>query len=122
MELPQVGDVIEGTVVRVYPHYAILLTSDGLTALLHISEISHRFIRNFTKLVNVGNIYQAKVIDVDDKSQNIKVSLKQMSQDDRNKSLSKKSIPECEIDFTDLKDHLPDWIKAENALGDKNDD
>jgi S1 RNA binding domain protein len=65
MKLPQVGDIEEGTVVRVYPHYAILLFDEGWTGLLHISELSNTYVHSFTSYVTVGNIYQVKVIAVD---------------------------------------------------------
>ena len=40
-QLPSVGDVIQGTVVRVYHNYAIMLFDGGFTGLLHSSELSH---------------------------------------------------------------------------------
>ncbi len=111
MNLPQVGDVLEGTVVRVYPRYAILLFEEGYTGLLHISELSNKFIWNFSSLVSVGNIYNVKVVSVEEG--NIKVSLKRMTQQDKLKAYAKKKIEDDQIDFTALKDNLPEWIENE---------
>lgn len=122
MNLPKVGDVAEGAVVKVYPHYAILLFDEGWTGLLHISEISNNYVHNFTSFVTVGNIYQVKVISVDETNQNIKVSLKQMENSDRRKAMKRKRIDPSEIDFTALEAKLPEWVKAENAQGEKKDD
>jgi ribosomal protein S1 len=77
MSHSQVGDILEGTVVRVYPKYAIMLFDDGETGLLHISELSNSFVRNFTGYVQVGNIYKVKVIAYDEAKSFMKVSLKQ---------------------------------------------
>jgi general stress protein 13 len=121
MKLPQVGDIEEGTVVRVYPHYAILLFDEGWTGLLHISELSNTYVHSFTSYVTVGNIYQVKVIAVDASTANVKVSLKAMTSADRHKAARRKKIDPAEVDFTALEAHLPDWVKAENALGDNKD-
>ena len=61
-----IGDILEGTIVRVYPKYAIMLFDGGETGLLHISELSNSFVRNFTGYVQVGNIYKVKVIAYDE--------------------------------------------------------
>ena len=56
MNYPKVGDVVTGTVVRVYPSYAILLFDEGWTGLLHISELSYGYVHHFAGMVNVGSI------------------------------------------------------------------
>ena len=70
------GDVIVGTVVRVYPKYAIMLFDDDETGLLHISELSNDYVRNFTGFVHVGNIYKVKVIAYDEAKAFMKQILK----------------------------------------------
>ncbi len=117
--LPQVGDIAEGTVVRVYPRYAILLFEDGWTGLLHISEISTSYIRNFTAFVSVGNIYAVKVIAVDPETKAVRVSLKQMTPADRHKTFRHQKIDLSEIDFQSLEDKLPGWVKAQLAEGEQ---
>ena len=119
MSHSQVGDVIEGTVVRVYPRYAIMLFDDGETGLLHISELSSSFVRNFTAYVQVGNIYKVKVISYDAEKDFMKVSLKQLTPTERNLPLEKKRIDPDTVDFTALEKHLPDWVKEENQKGEK---
>jgi predicted RNA-binding protein with RPS1 domain len=74
-------------------------------------------VHSFTSFVTVGNIYQVKVIAVDAGTQNVKVSLKAMTAADRHKALKRKKIDPSEVDFSALEASLPDWIKAENALG-----
>lgn len=114
MSLPEVGHIEEGTVVRVYPRYAILLFKGGWTGLLHISELSSKYIRNFSSFVSVGNIYTVKVIAVDEKRRNVRVSLKKMTGEDRRKAYGHKRIEKDEIDFSALEEHLPIWIEEAN--------
>ena len=114
MNLPKIGDIVEGVVVKVYPCYAIMLFDEGWTGLLHISELSNSFIHNFSGYVSVGNIYTVKVIAVNKESDNIRVSLKQMSPSDRRKAFRKKRISPLEVNFSALEERLPEWVKSEN--------
>lgn len=114
MNEPQVGQIIEGTVIRVYPKYAILLFDGGYTGLLHISEISRSFVRNFTSYVHTGNIYKVKVIENDPEKRGMKVSVKALTNEERHTPLARRPIPQEEISFDALAAHLPEWIKKEN--------
>ena len=115
MKTPSVGDVATGTVIKVYPTYAILYFDDGWTGLLHISELSHNFIHNFTSFVTAGSLYSVKVIAVSEDASNIRVSLKAMTPNDKKKTFRHKRINEEEIDFSALEEKLPLWIAQENA-------
>lgn len=105
-----VGSVIEGTVVRVYPKYAILLFDRRQTGLLHISELSNSFVHNFSGFVQVGNIYKVKVIGKDEETGFLKVSLKRLSKEEKRLSLPKRVIPPEDKSFTALEQNLPQWI------------
>ncbi len=121
MNLPKVGDVVEGVVVKVYPSYAIMLFDEGWTGLLHISELSNSFIHNFAGYVLVGNIYNVKVIAVDEESDNIRVSLKQMGPSDRRKAFRKKRVNPLEVNFSALEERLPEWVRSENGKEENHD-
>lgn len=119
MSHAQVGDILEGTIVKVYPRYAILLFDGGETGLLHISELSNSFVHNFTGYVQVGNIYKVKVVAYDESRAFMKVSLKQLTSAERKEPLAKRRVDPNEIDFKALEEHLPAWVKQENAGGNK---
>ncbi|MCR5078816.1 MAG: S1 RNA-binding domain-containing protein [Bacilli bacterium] len=114
MKLPKVGDLAIGTVVKVYPNFAILLFEEGWTGLLHISELSNNFIRSFTSFVKIGSIYHVKVIAVDEGSDSVKVSLKQVSQSERRNSFRHQEIDPETVDFSALEANLPEWAKKQN--------
>ena len=114
VNLPRVGEIATGTVVRVYPTYAILLFEEGWTGLLHISELSNNYIRHFSSFVTTGAIYNVKVISVDEASGSVRVSLKQMSSAEKRKAFLHKKIDPKEINSKSLEDKLPEWVKEEN--------
>ena len=114
MNLPEVGHVATGTVVKVFPTYALLLFDEGWTGLLHISELSHSFIRSFTSFVTIGTIYSVKVISVEAERGRVHVSLKQMSASDRRKAFLHHPISSDEVSFDALREALPRWIQLQN--------
>ena len=118
--MPKVGDVATGTVVKVFSSYAILLFEEGWTGLLHISELSSKFIRSFTSYVTVGTIYSVKVIAIDDNG-GVRVSLKQMTVADKRRAFRHRRIPSSEVNFQALEENLPEWIKNSNNLGENHD-
>ena len=115
--MPKVGDLAIGTVVRVYPNFAILLFDEGWTGLLHISELSYGYIHSFTNFVKIGSIYHVKVIAIDEENGAVRVSLKQVSASDRKKNFRISPSDESQIDFTALEQHLPGWIEKQNKEG-----
>ena len=108
-----VGDILEGTVIRVYPKYAILLFEDGETGLLHISELSNSFVRNFSSYVKAGTIYRVKVIEIDEEKGFMKVSRRKLSGQERHQSMDRKAIPESDQSFQAIEETLPSWVKEE---------
>ena len=113
VKLPSVGDIATGIVTKVFATYAIMLFDEGWTGLLHISELSHSYIRSFTSFVTIGTIYSVKVISVDEASGKVHVSLKQMTTAERRHSFGHETIAPEEISFDALREHLPQWIENE---------
>jgi len=110
----KIGDVIEGTVVRVYPKYAILLFDSGETGLLHISEASSSYIRDFTAFIQVGSIYKVKVIERNVAGGYMKVSIKRLTNQERHGPLGHSPVDPQRISFAELEKRLPEWTIEES--------
>ena len=108
----EVGDSVIGTVVRVYPSYAIMLFDNDKTGLLHISELSEHFVRSFTGYVQTGNIYKVRIVEIDPDKDEMKVSLKRVGRDERHRPIPHQEIAEEDISFDGLKAHLGEWKEA----------
>lgn len=104
------GDVAFAMAVRVYPTYAILLLPSGETGLLHISELSVHYVRNFTRYVQVGNIYRVKAIEVDEARGFIRLSSKVLKPEERTLSRHE-PLRRGEEGFAALREALPGWIE-----------
>ena len=70
------GTVMEGTVESLMPYGAFINLGNGLSGLVHISQMSDRFIKHPLEVVSVGDIVEVKVLDVDLKKQRIALTMK----------------------------------------------
>lgn len=59
-----VGDIIEGTVIDVKP-YGAIVAFNGLTGLLHVSEMSHKMVKVASDLYKVNDTVKAKIIKME---------------------------------------------------------
>jgi len=110
----KVGDLIQGTIIRILPYGAMLIFEDDTKGLLHISEVSNQYIRNIYSYLHSGTIYLVKVINVDEEKNFLKVSLKQVTKEDREKEHKEVNTRIKEfIDSKKLLDNLPNWISVE---------
>ncbi|RXK19288.1 30S ribosomal protein S1 [Macrococcus sp. DPC7161] len=71
-----VGDTIDGTVVRLATFGAFVEVGKGLQGLVHISEISHDHIGNPSEVLEVGQQVKVKVLDINKEERRIALSIK----------------------------------------------
>ncbi|MDY5440726.1 MAG: S1 RNA-binding domain-containing protein [Candidatus Enteromonas sp.] len=116
MNLPSVGDIAIGTVVEVYPSYAILLYEDGWTGLLHVSELSNDYIHSFSHFVKVGSLYPTEVLSVDSERGNAKVSIKRLSASKRRLAFTEGGNNAGRVDPSALLNALPKWIEETKGV------
>lgn len=73
----KVGEVVEGTVEHVAAYGAFVRLGTGRKAMIHISELSHAYVKKVEDILAVGQKIKAKVIKIDDKGR-IDLSVKAM--------------------------------------------
>jgi S1 RNA binding domain protein len=71
----KVGDIITGTVEHLAPYGAFVRLASGQKAMVHVSELSHRFVKKVEDVLELQQQVRAKVIKIDDKGR-IDLSLK----------------------------------------------
>lgn len=71
-----VGDVIKGKVVRIAPFGAFVEIIPGVDGLVHISQITHDYIKTLDDVLKVGDEVEAKITKIDDKK--ITLSIKDL--------------------------------------------
>lgn len=106
------GMIVYGRVSGIKPYGAFVSFSDGVTGLIHISELSSGFVRNVANFVNVNDYIMVKVIDVDYKHRHLRLSFKALHPNGRKarKRVHFEGLPSDEIGFRSLSEALPKWI------------
>lgn len=105
----KLGSIVFGTVTGIENYGVFVNLDDYYTGLIHISEISHGFVRDVNDFVSLGDTIRVKVIDVDDDTFHVKLSIKDINY----KSLTPKrmKIEEVGSGFGILKENLSKWIE-----------
>ena len=106
------GAVVEGTVVGVKPYGAFISLEDGISGLLHISEITDSYVSSVNKYVQVGQVVNLKILDIDFEQKHAKLSLKAVKniKSRRRYNLSEEHFNAFK-EFRILKEQIPRFIK-----------
>ena len=109
MEKIKKKDIINVTVTGVQKYGAFVSSKNNeYEGLIHISEISYGFVRNVNDFLKVGDKIYAEVVDIDEKNNHLKLSIKDV---DYKKDGSRlKRMQETKEGFNPLRDNLDIWI------------
>ena len=106
MENYIVGSIVKGEVTGIEP-YGIFVKVDECNGLIHISEIANNYISNITKYVSIGENIYAKVIEVDNDNNRLKLSIKGLYYKDFYKN---RKVKESVRGFSPLQENLEKWM------------
>ncbi len=71
-----VGSVIKGTIARIHPFGAFVEIEDGIDGLIHVSQISHKYVKEASELLHEGQEVEAKIISFE--GNRITLSMKEL--------------------------------------------
>ena len=71
-----VGEVVEGVITGIQPYGAFVYLDSKHNGLIHISEISERFVRDVHTYVKINERVKVKILDIDEDGIHFKLSLK----------------------------------------------
>ena len=115
----QAGDKVSGKVTGIQPYGAFVALDDQTQGLVHISEITHGYVKEVSEYLSVGQEVDVKVLDVDDKSKKISLSIRALQEQPPAAQKSEKPrqslqshVNESDSEgFNTLKDKMQEWIK-----------
>ena len=91
--------------------YGIFVSLDEYySGLIHISEVSHGFVKDIHSFAKIGDIINVEILDIDEKSNHLKLSIKNINFKSE-KELKNKKIQETIHGFATLRQYLPLWIQ-----------
>ncbi len=100
------GDTVKGKVSGIEDYGIFLLLDNGYSGLIHISEISDKFVKSIFDFVELGEIIKAKVLEVDEDNKKVKLTIKNFDY-----RVEDKKELENKNGFSPLREMLPKWIE-----------
>ncbi|MDD3341327.1 MAG: S1 RNA-binding domain-containing protein [Bacilli bacterium] len=105
------GQIVKATVTGI-TEYGIFVSIDDISSgLVHISEISHRFVRDMNDFVKMGETIYVQILDNVEQQDKLKLSIKNIQYQEGKKKRFRKGIVETPTGFSTLAKKLPLWIK-----------
>ena len=101
-------DIIKVKITGIQKYGAFASINDEYIGLIHISEMSYGFVKDVTDFLNVGDYIYAEVVNIDDNTKQIKLSIKDVDYKKNGDRL--KRMPETKNGFEPLKNNLEPWI------------
>lgn len=107
-----IGMILDGTITGLQPYGAFVSLSDNEQGLIHVSEVQAGYTKNIHSILTVGQNVQVQIIDIDEYSKKISLSLRtlenhiQQPNHRRKKYFTNKNK---KIGFDTLRKELPIW-------------
>ncbi|MCM3588445.1 S1 domain-containing post-transcriptional regulator GSP13 [Mesobacillus maritimus] len=116
----ETGSVLTGKVTGIQPYGAFVAIDENTQGLVHISEITHGFVKDINDHLKVGDEVQVKVLSVDEEAGKIGLSIRatqeapeQPAKAKRPRKRAAAAVINQDNDsqgFNTLKDKLQEWI------------
>ena len=103
------GDIVSAKISAIEKYGAFASLDEDYSGLIHISEISDGFVKDINDYINLGETISAKIIEVDDESCHVKLSIKNIKS--KPKQRNRRNIEEVGSGFGILRENLEDWIE-----------
>jgi len=120
------GDITKAKVTRLESYGAFVELRGNYTGLIHISEISEKYVKKIESYLSVGDVIFVEILEVDDDLKQLKLSIKhiryKIKRHQKNEYGASNVIEETPHGFATLKSKLPIWIekKLKNIENEKN--
>lgn len=115
---PVLGKSIKVRVNGIEPYGIFVECSDNYNGLIHISEISDKYVKAIDDYASIGDEIYAKVIAINESDKHLDLSIKNFDYLENTEDLYK-NVDFSSKGFEGLKANLPNWIE-ENIKKHKN--
>ncbi|PXW91386.1 type II secretion system protein M (GspM) [Streptohalobacillus salinus] len=110
------GQVLTGKVTGVQPYGAFVALDDQVQGLVHISEVTHGFVKDINEHISVGDEVNVKILAIDEAKNKYSLSIRATQEAPKQsaprKQQERRQAPQQEEQgFNTLKDKLGEWLK-----------
>ncbi len=128
----EVGSIIEGDVTAIKPFGAFVAIDEKTQGLVHISQVSHGFVKDINEVLSVGQKVNVKIMAIEEESGKISLSIKETQEAPKveerpkrtpsasggrprkSKGATNYQDPQSSEGFNTFEDKLKNWLKQSN--------
>lgn len=115
----ETGQILEGKVTGIQPYGAFVAIDDETQGLVHISEVTHGYVKDINEHLKVGDDVNVKVLNVDSEKNKVSLSIRATEEAPKKQTKAPRSQPvqqqqqqqDSAAGFNTLKDKLEEWIE-----------
>ncbi|GIO28612.1 S1 domain-containing post-transcriptional regulator GSP13 [Ornithinibacillus bavariensis] len=112
----EIGEVLKGKVTGIQPYGAFVALNDEVQGLVHISEVTHGFVKDINDHLSVGDEVSVKVLSVDEDNNKISLSIRATEEPPKKQAKAKPQKKSVKLEedtsgFNTLKEKLEEWIE-----------
>ncbi|KGP72055.1 S1 domain-containing post-transcriptional regulator GSP13 [Pontibacillus yanchengensis] len=117
------GQVIDGKVTGIQPYGAFVALDEEVQGLVHISEVTHGYVKDINEHLTVGDEVKVKILNIDEQKGKYSLSIRATQDAPQQQPKQRKQKPQQQqqnhqvqsqddapAGFNTLKDKLDEWI------------
>ena len=101
----KIGKIVEGQITGVTKYGVFVSLEDNYTGMIHISEVSNKYIENLNEIFKIGDLIKVKILSIDENKLQVKLSIKKIGNQSKRKGIEEKGEG-----FELLRQNLSVWI------------
>ncbi|MFS0822266.1 S1 domain-containing post-transcriptional regulator GSP13 [Bacillus sp. 1P02SD] len=122
----EVGSVVKGKITGIQPYGAFVALDENTQGLVHISEVTHGFVKDINEHVKVGDEVEVKILSIDEAAGKIGLSIRatqeapekpvaqRTAKPKKRPAQAQQASSDSQQGFNTLKDKLEEWIEQSN--------
>ncbi|WP_047983659.1 S1 domain-containing post-transcriptional regulator GSP13 [Ornithinibacillus californiensis] len=112
----EVGQIINGKVTGIQPYGAFVALNDEVQGLVHISEVTHGFVKDLNEHLSVGDEVKVKVLNIDEEKNKVSLSIRATEEAPKKQAPKPQAKQPVRTEdntagFNTLKEKLEEWIE-----------
>ncbi|GAA0588412.1 S1 domain-containing post-transcriptional regulator GSP13 [Virgibacillus siamensis] len=109
----ETGQILEGKVTGIQPYGAFVALDEEIQGLVHISEVTHGYVKDIHDHLAVGDTVNVKILNIDEANNKVSLSIRATEEAPKKESKpgNNKAQEDTNAGFNTLKDKLEEWIE-----------
>ncbi|WP_164668280.1 S1 domain-containing post-transcriptional regulator GSP13 [Virgibacillus doumboii] len=110
----ETGQILNGKITGIQPYGAFVALDEEIQGLVHISEVTHGYVKDINDHLAVGDEVKVKVLNVDEENSKVSLSIRATEEPPKNRPkphTNQAPKQEANSGFNTLKDKLEEWIE-----------